>query len=687
MNTEQTVLVVDDDAVTRMMVRRVLQEAGYEVVEAENGQQAVEICTAQPPAMVLLDVRMPVMNGFDACRSLRRLPRCANVPVVMLTALDDVLAVTLAFEAGATDFITKPINWVLLGHRARYVLRVSNQERLLRESQLTMARAQRIAKLSSWSLDLTTGECACAPELRDLLGLRAGVGATLDEILSHTLEEDRARLLDFIARIRATHAEQQTETRMRVGADVRHVLWSGNVLLGEGGGSNTAFGVIQDITERRDAEARLSYQAHFDLRTGLPNRVLFCDRMTTAIDAASRGGGRFAVLQLRTDALGKISAAASSAVADHVLKALADRIAGVLRSCDTLCRLEDEGFAALLPDVESETEAGQIVTRLLEAFAGPMSVGDWEVISAIDVGIALFPGDGGDVDTLLQRAGAALARVREQGQPESSYQFYAAGIQQRVAHQIATQVALYRGLERDEFELHYQPQLDLHTQRIACVETLLRWRRPGHGLQMPDQFIHILEASGLIHDAGDWVLRRAAQAVRALDVRLAINVSPRQFRSANLASRLSRIVEETGLAPQRVEVEITEQAVLADEAHGMAVLAALSERGMRITLDDYGIGFSSLQRLKQMPLDTLKIDKFFVTSLLTSSVDAAIVRSTIDLCHELGVSVVAEGVEDLATAQRLREFGCDQAQGYGIARPMPIDDLHRWLRERGAAGA
>jgi len=301
----------------------------------------------------------------------------------------------------------------------------------------------------------------------------------------------------------------------------------------------------------------------------------------------------------------------------------------------------------------------------------------WEVLSTVAVGVALYPADGTEPDTLLAHASAAAARA-EAGSGSACH-FFTEGIHERVSQLIDTQVALYRGLERGEFELQFQPQVNLSSKRVVSVEALLRWRRPALGLQMPDTFISILEETGLIMEAGDWVLRSAIQAVQSLPVMLAINVSPRQLQHPNIADRLVRVLDEFGFPPERLEVEITEQAVMQDEEHGIAVLRELAARGIRISLDDYGIGFSSLQRLKRLPLNTLKIDRFFVTSLLTDSADAAIVRSTIALCHELGVAVVAEGVEDDETMARLREFGCDMAQGYGISRPMQFDGLSEWL--------
>ena len=672
------VLVVDDEAVTRMMVRRVLSDSGYDVVDVEDGEAAVRTCRDTPPDLVLMDVRMPVMNGFDACRAIRQLAGGQHLPVLMLTALDDVMAATLAFEAGATDFITKPINWTLLAQRVRYALRTARTERTLRESRQTLARAQKIARLAQWSKDLAVDSCQCSAEMRDMLAMPGGAVIGMAEVMAMIVEGDRAAFEDFFARLAEGVGEQQVEVRMHdFSGMLRHLAWSGSLSLDEAGRPSRIFGIVQDVTERRDTEARLAYQAHFDAPTGLPNQVLLRDRLATSIAAAQRGGANFAVLKLRADALRKSQATVGPAARDRVLRALAERIGSVLRERDSLCRLDGDRFAVLLGDVHTEMDAASVVQRLLEVFAVPLVVDAWEVLSTVSIGVAMYPADGADADTLISHAGVAAARA--EAEPGSTCQFFTENIQQRVSNVIETQVALYRGLERGEFELQFQPQVDLRADRVVGVEALLRWRRPNAELQMPDSFIPILEETGLIMEAGDWVLRSAIQALQSLPMMLAVNISPRQLQHPNIANRLVRVLDEIDFPPERLEVEVTEQAVMLDEERGFGALRDLSARGIRIALDDYGIGFSSLQRLKRLPLHTLKIDRFFVTSLLTDSADAAIVRSTIELCHELGIKVVAEGVEDEHTMDRLRQFGCDLAQGYGISRPMQLDALSDWL--------
>jgi diguanylate cyclase (GGDEF)-like protein len=676
--TAAKILIVDDETVTRMMIRRVLEDTGYSVIEAEDGQAALLQAEQEQPDLVLMDVRMPVMNGFDACRAIRRSVTGRHTPVLMLTALDDVMAVTLAFEAGATDFITKPINWALLGQRVRYALRTSTTERELRESQLALARAQKIARLGQWRLDFGTGLLHCSRELRDLLGLASCDGMPVRDVLAMVVPDDRVRLRRFVRDLR--HHQRERELEIRLAPQelaARYLFLSGDVVLDDQGRPRVIFGVAQDVSERRLAEARLSYYAHFDELTGLPNRVLFRDRVHTAITAAERGGRPFAVLDIDVDALQRAQATVTQAAGDRIIKAVAERLATHLRERDSLCRLEGDRFAMLVTDVGHELAVASRAQRLVDTFAAPLAVGDWELLAALNVGVAIYPSDGRDVDMLLQHAGAARARARESS--GSSYHFFTADMHDRVVDRLTTEVALFRGLERGEFELHYQPKLDLRTGRVTGVEALLRWNRPGMGLQMPDKFIDILEQTGLIMEAGEWVLREACAAMRHLPLSVAVNVSPRQFLHPHLGARVMRTLEEINFPADRLELEITEQIVVEDEEGAIETLHDLARRGIRVALDDYGTGFSSLQRLKRLPLHTLKIDKYFVMSLVTDKADAAIVHSTIDLCHQLGIQVVAEGVEDDGAMRMLQTFGCDVGQGYGICRPLALPALDAWM--------
>ncbi len=674
----ERILIVDDEEITRMMLRRVLEEAGYLVLEAADGLQGVELCLRECPNVVLLDVRMPVMNGFDACRAIRQEPAICYTPVLILTSLDDVVAVQLAFEAGATDFITKPINWALLAQRVRYALRARQIELQLRESETRLARAQRIARLGSWRYAIDADWINLSEELCQLLGGKTR-GITSRALFGCLVEDDLPRVKQFIEDLlHGGAAENETEFRIILGEGrIRSLLVSADVGCDEHGQVNTLFGVAQDVTERRDAEARLSYLAHFDPVTGLPNRVLFRDRAAQAIAAARRNGDRCAVVKIMIDPFHKVNASFGAAAADQALRRLAERFQSVLRARDTLSRFGGDDFVAVLTDIHDAHEAASIIQRIAHACAEPIQLDEREVRVATTIGIALCPEDGADIDRLLLHASSAQARAREMG--GAGYQFYTADLHQQTMARLSREAALYRALERDEFVLHFQPQLDLRRRCVTSVEALLRWQHPEWGLQMPDQFIDILEETGLIVEVGDWVIRQACQEIRALPLAVSVNLSPRQFRRPGFAKRVLDILDEIAFPVDRLELEITEQFFMRDEQEAITILETLRDGGVRVSIDDYGTGYSSLRYLKRLPVNVLKIDRSFVKTLVEDRADQAIVRSTIDLCHTLNMVVIAEGVEDHRTLDALAAMGCDAVQGYYLSRPLPMDRLIGWL--------
>ncbi len=680
----ERILIVDDEEITRMMLRRVLEEAGYAVLEAGNGLDGVELCLRERPDVVLLDVRMPVMNGFDACRAIRQEPAICFTPVLILTGLDDVVAVQFAFEAGATDFVTKPINWALLAQRVRYALRARQIELQLRESEARLARAQRIARLGYWRYEMDADWINLSEELRQLLGGEAR-GMTGRELLRCIVRSDLSRVNRFIrCLLRGETADNETEFHIRLGGGrVRSLLVSADAACDEHGQVNTLFGVAQDVTERRDTEERLNYLAHFDPVTGLPNRVLFRDRAAQAIATAQRNGNQCAVINIALDPFHKVNASFGAAAADQLLQRIADRIQSVLRSRDTLSRFGGDDFAAILNDIQDAHGAASITQRLVHACAEPIQIDQGEVRVATTVGIALYPDDGADIDRLLVHASSARARAQAMG--GGGYQFHAAELHHQTMERLGREAALYRALERGEFVLHFQPQFDLRCQRVTGVEALLRWRHPERGLQMPDQFISILEETGLIVEVGDWVIRQACQEIRHLPLTVSVNLSPRQFRRPQLARRVRDILAEIAFPVERLELEITEQFFMHDEQEAIATVKALRDSGVRISIDDYGTGYCSLGYLKRLPVNLLKIDKSFVKTLVEDQADQAIVRSTIELCHTLNVGVIAEGVEDRGALDTLTAMGCDAAQGYYLSRPLPTDRLIDWLDQAARA--
>ncbi len=488
----ERILIVDDEEMTRIMIRRVLEDAGYSVLEAPDGLQGVEICLRQRPDAVLMDVRMPAMNGYDACRAIRQEVTTCHMPILMLTSLDDVVAVQIAFDAGATDFITKPINWALLAQRVRYALRIRQIEQQMLENEEQLARAQRIARLGYWRYEIDADWINLSVELCHLLGIDTVRGMTGNELRGYVLEDDLPLLNRFMADFLHDQAEEsETEIRVRLESGRVLILFvSANVMHDENGRVHVIFGVAQDVTDRRDTEARLSYVAHFDPLTGLPNRVLFRDRATQAIAAARCNRNQCAVVSIALTRFHKVNTSFGEAIADQVLRQAAERLQSILRTSDTLSHFGGTHFAMVLADVHDEREVASFIQRVARAFAEPIPVEKLGVRVEVASGIALYPNDGDDIDTLLLYAGSARAQVQEAS--GVGYQFHTAGLHQRTLERLNREAALYQALERDEFVLYFQPQLNLSSQRVTGVEAVLRWQHPEWGLQTPDRFIDIL---------------------------------------------------------------------------------------------------------------------------------------------------------------------------------------------------
>ena len=440
---------------------------------------------------------------------------------------------------------------------------------------------------------------------------------------------------------------------------------------------------FRDVTQRLASERRLAYLANYDPLTQLPNRNLLQDRLQHAILHAAREGQRLAVLFLDLDNFKNINDTLGHAVGDRILEEAAKRLRGCCRKSDTIARLGGDEYTLLLEDLGQPDEAAQVAQTLLAAFARPFEVEGREVFCSVSIGIAIFPSDAENIDDLMKNADAAMYRAKEQGR--NHYQFFTADMNRRAMERLLLGNNLRRALERREFQLHYQPQLDLTTGRVAGIEALLRWVHPDLGLVLPGQFIGMLEETGMIVPVGDWLLHEACRLNASLadhglsPLRLSVNFSIRQFRRDRVEF-VSRVLRETKLEPRLLEMEITES-VLAEAHLDTSALARLRELGVRFVIDDFGTGYSSLGYLKRFPIDSLKVDQSFVRDILTNKESAEITNAVIALGHILHLNVIAEGVETRAQLNYLDSRGCHEIQGYVYARPMAGEDLIVWLRE------
>jgi diguanylate cyclase (GGDEF)-like protein len=444
---------------------------------------------------------------------------------------------------------------------------------------------------------------------------------------------------------------------------------------------------FRDITERRRAEETVEFQAYHDALTGLPNRLLLEDRMAQALVHAQRRRSPVAIIFLDIDHFKLINDTLGHAVGDRLLKGIAERLRATVREEDTVARLGGDEFTVLFAELAHDDDAARTAEKVLNAFSAPFSVDGHELYVTASIGVALFPGDGEDPDTLLRNADSAMYRAKEAGR--HNYQLCTPGMNVRALERMTLEHSLRRALDRDELVLHYQPFVELTSLRIVGIEALVRWNHPERGLLLPEVFIPIAEETRLIVPLGEWVLATAARQLGAWrtegfqGLRMAVNISARQLQQQSLVKAVEASVEAASIPPGSLELEITESAAMQNLERTQRVLRELRERGVRISIDDFGTGQSSLSYLKHFPLSTLKIDRSFVRDIALDQDDEAIVRAVIALAHILKLTVVAEGVETAAQHTFLRAAGCEEGQGYLFGRPLPAEALLRSLQGGG----
>jgi len=444
-------------------------------------------------------------------------------------------------------------------------------------------------------------------------------------------------------------------------------------------------GLMEDISESKATLERLNILATTDSLTGLTNRMLFNDRLYQAITAAKRDGGHEVVMMLMDlDHFKEINDALGHATGDEILIDVAQRLQLVLRTSDTLARLGGDEFGILLPKIkDGHRSAEKIAEKFQQQFIKPFRCGGNELYLGVSIGIAVYPEHGDDVATLMSRSDVAMYSAKN---TEAAYRFYDTQLDTHTQQHLQLSGDLRHALERDELVLHYQPKIDLQSNSVVGAEALIRWYHPIHGLIRPDEFIPLAERTGLIRSITEWVIENAVAQSKVwfdagYEIRMAINLSVRSFQSAGLVDGISDLLRDLNMPADFLEIEITENLLMSDIANISQMLTQISEVGVSIAIDDFGTGYSSLAYLKKLPLNTLKIDKSFVMDMVDDENDTAIVRSTIDLAHNLGLSVVAEGIESAEIVNLLVELGCDGGQGYHFSKPQPPEKFLTRVQE------
>ncbi len=438
----------------------------------------------------------------------------------------------------------------------------------------------------------------------------------------------------------------------------------------------------RDVSERKKVEKRAQFLSQHDVLTGLPNRLLMQDRLHQAIVQARRGGGLVALMFIDLDRFKTVNDSYGRVIGDALLKQVAQRLRNCLRDTDTVARLGGDEFTIMLPDAGNAQVVGEVAQRILTELARPF---EQEMYVSASIGISLFPRDGSDPDQLVKHADRAMYSAKDYG--PNTYRYFTEDLNHEAHEKVMLESGLRRAIKGGELRLSYQPEIDLVTRRVIGAESLARWQHPTLGLISAARFIPVAEESGLIVELGEWVLRAACEQLRAwqqegLALKVAVNVSARQFHQGNLADLVLAVTADSHVDPRLIEIELTESAIMQDTQASVSTLERLKSYGISIAIDDFGTGYSSLSYLKRLPLDTLKIDPSFVRDITTDRNDEAIVRAIIGLAHSLGKKVIAEGVEEDTQLSFLNAYGCNFGQGYLFGRPTSAEAFADLVRKQ-----
>jgi diguanylate cyclase (GGDEF)-like protein/PAS domain S-box-containing protein len=542
--------------------------------------------------------------------------------------------------------------------------------------------AQRVAKFGTWDWESNSDQHYWSDSLYDMLELDKEETASLKHFIAALHHDDRLRVHQTIDHALEEKRPFELEARIQLSdGDERVVQQRGLVKKIAENGSLRMTSIVYDITERKESERRLSYLANYDTLTGMPNRNLFRDRLEHAVAQADRNNSEVALLYLDLDHFKAVNDALGHHVGDELLVEAGDRIRRVIREGDTAARLGGDEFTIIVEGIDDNVPVATIAEHVLCSLNQNYRIQEHEVFVSASMGITFYPTDGRDVDTLLKNADSAMYLAKEEGR--NCYHFYTQELNQRAHERLHLENSLRLALEKDEYRLHFQPQIELGSGRIIGAEALLRWA-PDQSPVSPARFIPVLEETGLILPVGKWVLEQACITARAWqqngfdDFRIAVNLAARQLRQADIVQEIKKILDMTGLAPEYLEIELTESTLI-DTSISRRNLQSLKQLGVRLAIDDFGTGYSSLSYLKQYSVDVLKIDRTFIQDICKDSDDDAVTSAIVALSHQLDMKVIAEGVETLEQLEFLKKVNCDQAQGFLIGRPMVRHQFEQWM--------
>jgi len=709
LHLELQLLIVDDEPLIRSSLRYRLSGEGRTILDCGSGAEAIAILKSRDIELVLLDINLPDISGLEVLEWVTANRKSTGV--ILVSGDDCIDSAIKAMRHGAAGFVRKPYDLEDIGHKVNSVLR---HRRLERNNMLMAARLEQSERLHRFLVE-------CSPDIiytLDKSGCFTFINGRVESLLGFSREEligcpyftivhedDLERAVYAFNERRSDHrATTNLEVRLkcklnseyRVFEDRHVVTMLSAIGIYESDATEDdaarqtkrylgTYGVARDITERKLAEDTINFQALHDHLTHLPNRRLFRDRLELAITQAKRNDAMLAVLFIDLDRFKLVNDTHGHAEGDELLKNVAQRLRDCMRAGDTLARQGGDEFTALLPDLHSPENAAVIAQKIIDDFRTPYNVVGNEFRATSSIGIAVYPRDGETADTLLRHADIAMYKVKENG--KNGFKFYSPDISTGYKDRIILENELRQAVSNGEFELHFQPQLNVRTNRVSGVEALLRWRHPVHGLLNPGGFIELAEETGLIASITDWVLAEACghlavwREMGHLDLRLAVNFSASEFERKDVVERVCSQLDAHRIPGEYLEIEITENLLLSEAAGVVEKMRALRNRGVRIAIDDFGTRYSSLNYLRRFPISAIKIDQSFVRDLSEKQGTSPIISAIIGIARGFGLQLVAEGIESESQMKILSNLGCEEMQGYLFSRPVAASDIMSILAE------
>lgn len=683
--TGERALVAEPDEVVRRSLTDVLAENGFTSNGVDSGEAVLPSLATFRPTLILLSAHLPDMDGYSLIEQIRQQRAHCTTPIVMIVEPDDTASIDHAFNAGATDFVVRPVDAQQFAKRLRYVMRSGRVVRKLRDSEAKNFALMQAMPEQVLMIDRGTQTLRRVPGTGKFKTPGSG-----DVSFERVPQDLAAKWFDQAEHVLQTGKIERDEFSTKSDAD-QHYFETRMVPFTE----DRALIFVQDISNQKKATAEVYRLAYYDTLTGLPNRQSFLTQLSEGIRLAEQNGTMLSVLHLDLDNFKRINDALGHSIGDELLKIISERIEKCTRADDYvargphapsqlhLARLGGDEFSILLTDVNSPEEAEKVAARITESISKPIIREGSEFVITSSIGIANYPDDGIDIDTLVKNADVAMYHAKDAGRNGCTQ--FSGTMSVRSLEHMELEHSLRRAILNDDLDLHYQPKFSLATGAITGVEALLRWTHPERGPISPAKFVPIAEKAGLILELGDWVLHAACRQIsdwrdtQFARIAIAINVSGKQFAHCDMYRTIVKAIHEYKIHPGSIDIELTESELMRDADGTIGTLAKLKKAGLSLIVDDFGTGYSSLSYLNKFPIDALKIDRGFVTELSATGENHSICAAIVALAHSLDLKVIAEGVETEEQYALLRNLRCDEVQGYYFCRPKNAEEVANFM--------